>query len=552
MTEKKKTEILEKIRDNHNLPSLSPLAVQLLELASDDASGAGDLAKVIEKDPGLTIRLLKLVGSAYFKTVEPPATIAQAVVRLGFKQVRIMALSLSLRDTFSMNEADGIDYQLFWKTSLYRALVAHDFAHVVAAADPDEAFVAGLISEIGMLILFPICNEEDRQAFPGKDVSLQRVIAWEEANLGINHRDVAGLVLRRWGFPETLLESQKNYGLKALERDLPPLFAVVELAGLATEIAYGLTTDLHRLQQLAEDYLELAPETVNTIMVSAFAKVEALAQQLLIQADSQTDILAVMEKANGTLARINQSMETSLQGLLNHIDKHSRQTEESAQGCQEVLQNALDAVVHEIRNPLLAIGGFAKRLTQQGEAKDRVKEYARIIAQESSRLERVLNEMTVYCETYEPTLSEENVVPLVKGVVDDFQAQGTPGRVRLVVNLPEKPVLVSLDRQGLGRAVQRLVGHSLGMAAQGGDTVTVSVETAGQTEEVSVKIADNGKPVAQHIRNALLGSNLSAKAFTTGLGLPLARKIVQAHHGRIELDVGKEQGNTVTVYLPAR
>jgi HD-like signal output (HDOD) protein len=551
MTEEKKTEILKRIRNNNNLPSLSPLAVQLLEAASDDGSGARDLAKVIEKDPSLTIRLLKLVGSAYFKTVEPPTTIPQAVVRLGFKKVRIMALSLSLRDTFPMDEADGIDYQLFWKTSLYRALVAHDFAHAVDIADPDEAFVAGLISEIGMLMLYAICDERDRQGFPGKDVSLQRVIAWEEANLGINHREVARFLLRRWGFPETLVESQKYYGFKALERGLPPLSAVVELARLATEIAYGPTTDLHKLQQLAQDHLQLPSETINTIMVSAFSKVEALAQQLLIQVDSHTDILAVMEKANGTLARINQSMETSLQGLLNHIDKHSRQTEESALACQEVLENALDAVVHEIRNPLLAIGGFAKRLTQQGEAKDREKEYAKIIAQESSRLEGVLNEMTDYCEAYEPILSAENLVPLVERVLADLRAQETHGQVRIVSNLPQKPVLVSLDTEGLGRAVKRLIGHSLAMARQGADTVTVSVETARETAEVSIKITDNGRPFPQHIRNALLDSNLSAKAFTTGLGLPLARKIIQAHHGHIEVDVQKERGNTVAVYLPA-
>jgi len=62
--EEKKTEILKRIQNNNNLPSLSPLAVQLLEVASDDGSGARDLAKVIEKDPSLTIRLLKLVGRA--------------------------------------------------------------------------------------------------------------------------------------------------------------------------------------------------------------------------------------------------------------------------------------------------------------------------------------------------------------------------------------------------------------------------------------------------------------------------------------------------------
>ena len=147
MENRQKAKLLKKILDGNGLPTLSPLTIQLIELASDDRSSAKDLTAIIEKDPGLTTRLLKLVGSAFFARAERVTTITQAIVRLGFKKVRIMALSLSLRDTFPMGKRDGMDYDHFWKTSLYRALIAQDFAQSAEPPhmNPEEAFVGGLI-----------------------------------------------------------------------------------------------------------------------------------------------------------------------------------------------------------------------------------------------------------------------------------------------------------------------------------------------------------------------------------------------------------------------
>ena len=124
----KREEIIQKILERDGLPSLSPLAVQLVRMATDDSKSSADLASVIERDPGLATRLLKLVGSAYFARPNRVTSVAQAVVLLGFKRVRIMALTLSLRDTFPMGVQGGMDFDLFWKTSLYRALMAREFA----------------------------------------------------------------------------------------------------------------------------------------------------------------------------------------------------------------------------------------------------------------------------------------------------------------------------------------------------------------------------------------------------------------------------------------
>ncbi len=558
MVNQERVQLLKRIADSETLPSLSPLAIQLIELAADDRSSASDLASIIEKDPGLTTRLLRLVGSAFFSRQETVASISQAVVLVGFKKLRIMALSLSLRDTFPMDKGKGLDFQLFWKTSLYQALIAQDLAKSAQGIDdlqPDEAFVGGLISEIGMLLLFSECPEEKKEGFPGREVPLEKAVEWEEKNLGINHRDVGNVVLKRWRFPDPLVESQKYFGPDALEADTPVLCKTLELARRATDTVFGQAADFHELHQLVHDLLGLEAESVNGILADAFGKVEDLAKQLLIEVDSQTDILAVMEKANQTLARINSSMQTTLQGLVNHVNQHDQSlnemSEKMAESGQNILQNTLDAVAHEIRNPLLAIGGFSKRLAREAKEEDRGSQYAEIISKESSRLENILNEIMEFCKDYVPSFAEENVISLAEGVLDELGDLLREKQIRVVRDFFGESVEVPVDKEGLVKVLRQLLENAIHMIGEAAGTVTVSIQPVGDAGQVSIRISDDGRAVPSEVRDALMDGNLSAKTFGRGLGLPLARKIIEAHKGRIELVAEEDRGNTTTVYLQA-
>ncbi len=556
MENRQKAKLLKKIVDSESLPSLSPIAIQLVELAADDRSSAPDLAAIIEKDPSLTTRLLKLVGSAFYARPERVSSVSQAVVLLGFKKVRLMALSLSLRDTFPMGEDEGMDYNHFWKTSLYRGLIAQDFARSVQPINnlhPDEAFIAALISEIGILMLYNACPEETRKMFPPGTLPLEEAFAWEHENLGVNHREVGNVILRRWRFPDHLAECQKHFGLETLEPDKPILCKIVEMARRATEIVFGETTDLHELQQLAQTVLRLDPEAVSNTLSQTFDKVEDLAEQLRIQVDSQTDMITVLEKANQALARVNASMEFSLQGLLDHVSQHDRaltsMSEEMARSRRDVLQNTLDAVAHEIRNPLLAIGGFAKRLARQCGEDAQSGQYAKIIAKESRRLEGVLQEILDYCRDYEPVFVEKDLTPIIDEVLDEFGGFREKD-IDIVRDFPQEPIRVPMDVDGITRVLQQLIKTAIHMIGAGRGTLTVSMRPLRQTGQVSIEISDNAPPMPDGVRDALLDSNLSTTTFGEGLGLPMVRKIIEAHQGRIALQVQAGRGNTVSLYLP--
>jgi HD-like signal output (HDOD) protein len=550
-----KEEIIQRILERDGLPSLSPLAVQLVRMATDESNTASDLAFVIEKDPGLATRLLKLVGSAYFARPNRVASVAQAVVLLGFKRVRIMALTLSLRDTFPMGRKGGVDFDLFWKTSLYRALIAREFARSSGQTpDPEEAFIGGLILEIGMLMLHDAVPGKEQAEFPGHGISLEEITDWEEQRLGVNHREVGSMILERWNFSEQLVESQRYFGEQALQPARQLLCKVTELARRATHIVFVHPEDLFSLHAQARDLLGMEPDSVNRTISQTFQAVEGFAEQLRLEVDSNTDMIGVMEMANQALARIHSAMETSLQAVLDRTVASGGSNEAFRGGTDkdggEILENTLEAVAHEIRNPLLAIGGFANRLARQAGEEGRGGKYAMIIAQESARLEGVLREIVDYSRAYEPVATREDMVPILDEALDGLQGMFREKGFELVRDFKRDAVHVRIEPSGISRTITILCRNSFSMLKDSSGRVVVSLGPANERKEVRMSIWDNGAPMPEGLRDALLHANLSARTFGDGLAIPLARKIIRAHRGRIELEEREGRGNRINIFLP--
>ena len=222
--------LLKSIASGYSLPPLSVAAIKLIELASDDTSSADDLARVIDKDPALAARLLTLANNAFFRSISPVSTLKQAIVRIGFHQLRIMALSLSLRETFPMGKEGGMDYEKFWRSSLYRALLAKSLARHLKSCNPEEAFAAGLIHEIGLIIFFDLLLKGKDGGFTIDLARLEWTLAQERDRYGIDHRQTGEAALRYWKFPDDMIACQSLYGNEALLEDAPPLARVCEMA----------------------------------------------------------------------------------------------------------------------------------------------------------------------------------------------------------------------------------------------------------------------------------------------------------------------------------
>lgn len=387
MSDTIENEILQKISSGYRLPALSSVALRLMETASDEKSSLYDMSAIIEEDPALAIRLLKLANSPFFRISSEVSTIQEAVMRVGYNQLRLMALSISLRDTFPFVKYGPLDYEQFWKSSLYQALLARCVAQNIRTCNPDEAFVAGLVSEIGLLILFDLFIKDKDMEIKLNLYPLGDLINLEEQRYGINHRKVGEAALRFWRLPEIIVECQRFYADSNLDK-LSPLASICEISRQCAAFICYEGLDWGSLYQKAEKEFNLKQEILSEIMVETFNTVESVAENMKIKISRESDIGFLAGKAKESLSKLSLMIEASPNKTLPSF--------QSLKGtnCEPIVKGTLQAVAHEIRNPLTILGGFARRLEKILAPSSKEWGYVQQIIEESKRLETVLSSMT--------------------------------------------------------------------------------------------------------------------------------------------------------------
>lgn len=379
---------LGRILSGYSLPPLSAVAVQLLELASAEEASVEQIVRLIEKDPALTVRLLNLANSAAFGAGRPAGTLSHAVMRLGSNNVKLMALSISLRGAFPMGMVEQFDYEMFWRVSLYRALIARALAHRSGVADPEEAFLSGITLEIGLPILFDLFIK-GRSDFRIKMEPLGKLLKAEKDVYGINHRQLGAAALSQWRFPDHIIACQLVSGDAAYQPNASVLATLCDLARLFSKVFFDLPGAFHYFYAKAAKILRLCQDDIHEIVLETFAEVDSIAKSFKLEIDKGKDLMEVMERANHALARISQQISQ----LPAYEPPEELPSFDSIDHKSKLVSDTLQAVAHEIRNPLTAVGGFARRLAESLDPCSKQGKYARIILDEALRLEKVLSTM---------------------------------------------------------------------------------------------------------------------------------------------------------------
>src|SRR5438477_9698701 len=144
--------IRERITDSANLPTLPAAAMYILQLANDDTTDMGQLAATIEKDPALSLKVLKAVNSPFYGIPQKVSTVSQAVVLLGLHAVKALVLGFTLLNSVKAKKG-GFDHLAFWRRSMYAAAAARIIAGKTIMGRQEDCFVAALLMDIGTLLL---------------------------------------------------------------------------------------------------------------------------------------------------------------------------------------------------------------------------------------------------------------------------------------------------------------------------------------------------------------------------------------------------------------
>ncbi len=218
-----------------DLPSLPLVVAKIVELVDNPKTNAATLSRLISTDPGLTARMLKLANSAFYGFPRRIGTINLAIVVLGFNTVKDLGVSSSLVDRFSFTHGiNDFDMTGFWEHSIGTAIAARMISRSGSYRVVGEAFVTGLLHDIGRLIIVRYLPQEFQEI-----QRLQRernFLLWEAEKevLGLSHAEIGGLLTQRWNLPEQIVEAIRNHHQPLEETEISLLTATTYFADFLT------------------------------------------------------------------------------------------------------------------------------------------------------------------------------------------------------------------------------------------------------------------------------------------------------------------------------
>jgi len=189
------------IEKNLEIPSIPDVAAKALRALDDPNNSAVQIAKLISQDQGLTARVLKMANSAVYGLTREVKNLQQAAMIMGFETLKSIILSVSTR---ALYKRFGSVERALWKHSVAAASACHRIAVDKEISGREEAFVAGLMHDIGRVVM----NNSERDRFVqaqnlAKDLTLTDCEA-EQQIFGFTHCDVGCLLVQRWGLSEHL------------------------------------------------------------------------------------------------------------------------------------------------------------------------------------------------------------------------------------------------------------------------------------------------------------------------------------------------------------
>lgn len=258
------------VKSIDNLPTLPGVVAKVTRLVEDPKASAADINNAIRQDIALSARILRLVNSSFYGFPRKIGSITHAVVILGFNTVRNVVLSAFVLDTFEAKDLP-FGYRDFWIHSLGAAVASEHLARRRGMKDFDDAFMAGLLHDIGKVVLHQYARDDFAEVL---DVVKQKdclIMEAEREVLGMTHAEVGEMLLDEWHLPVKLVKSVARHHDPAGADEARDLASIVHVADIfvrallvgnggdariprASQEAWGsLGVELSRVEAVARD-----------------------------------------------------------------------------------------------------------------------------------------------------------------------------------------------------------------------------------------------------------------------------------------------------------
>jgi putative nucleotidyltransferase with HDIG domain len=325
LREKRVELILQQLEE---LPTLPAIALKVLEVTGSNESSAADVVNLISCDPALTARVLQLVHRADLGVRGEVNTVERAISLLGFAAVRSAVLAISIFETFNAaktTEALHFSREEFWKHSVAVACCAELLAEELralwgrdVAIDPPEAFVCGLLHDMGKVALDAVLPKSFSRVVEAADLLRGNIADLERTIIGLDHMVVGKRLAEKWQLPATIrdcvwLHGQVPQALPATVKN-PRMVNLITLADLLVReqhLGYSGNYVFATTRQILVDAVGLKNEQVESVMQKLVGHIEPRARALGLGQASTSDLYQqALSQANKELGRVSGQLAT--------------------------------------------------------------------------------------------------------------------------------------------------------------------------------------------------------------------------------------------------
>ena len=348
-----------------DLPVPDQHLIQLIQHTLKDEVPVDTLTRLIAMNPALTAQLLGLVNSAFYRFRQSITTISDAVVAIGMDSLKNLVLCFAVKEALSRKTIPGFDIDAFWEDSVRRGVAARLLCSEVSGS-MEEAFTAGMLQDIGLLVLFSL--EPDKvDRWPLLRANLPEKRHEMEIQLfQTSHDSVGAMLAKKWNLPgtytraigfhhETLSRIKADPDTDKAASILTRIMLLSDLCN-AVFVCHDKSRALKLLQKKAGQLFQLDPDRVAGLLAQLPDQVKQASAALNISVGPQVDIEAIMGQANRKLVEDNisyQELTWQLQDSLRQRDEYAAKLEAELDVAREI-QKSLQPDIDRIRQ----VGAF--------------------------------------------------------------------------------------------------------------------------------------------------------------------------------------------------
>jgi len=555
----------EGLLEQAEIPHIPSVISKIIEISSQKDFTVKKIANEIKKEPSLVAQILKIANSPYYSLSGKVSTLDRAISVLGTTTVQSIALSAGIFNTLYSDDASSSSFDLnsFWKRTIFSSMAAQLLAKEKRYPVPEEAFILGLLHDIGILAMAKvelsafedICRRHRENA----PLHPALFIKHEEEQFGTNHAKIGAFFAKSGHLPQFMEESiffhhtpgKYKGGSKKVRSMIAFLFladilADIFISGEKSGALIRFKTMSRRVggfdeKQSEEILFKINEEAKKTATVFDEISVEPQKDYSEILSDANRELGNISLKLH-RMNRLLQNNKAEIYSMNSQLKKAKKKAERSSHHKTKFLAD----MSHEIRTPMNGIIGFADILLE-GNLNAEQRDSATIIKNSAASLLEIINGILDISKIEAGRLTLEETELDVRQIasyvcsITKVRLENSP--VELFLNIQaDVPKKLIGDQVRLQQVITNLLGNACKFTAEGKILLNISaLESVGDCVTLQFSVQDTGIGIPENKHNSIFDPFTQADASTkrefggTGLGLSISKNIVKIMGGRMWL-----------------